>query len=156
MIAGQTEPGYAPAPDVAKLQVAAGREDFGERSAARVRRTQNAPDACAGDMRDRDVILLEYLQHAEMRETTRKAATKGDADSWTRFRRGMGRRVAADWGLRVHESENEASNCSGQWEARPEIEVQKYCERNRAKNDAQTRNSTFLLVSYPLCTIAGT
>ncbi len=136
MIAGQTEPGYAPAPDVAKLQVAAGREDFGERSAARVRRTQDAPDACAGDMRDRDVILLEYLQHAEMRETTRKAATKGDADSWTRFRRWMGWRVAADWRLGIHASEDDAGLCSGQWEARPELKVQKYCAGNGRKNDA--------------------
>src|SRR5258707_6752677 len=121
MIACQAEPRYAPASDIAKLQVAAGREDFGERSAASVRRAQNAPYAGAGDVRDRDVILLEDLQHAEMRETTRKAATKGDADSWTRFRLGMGRGVAADGGLRFHDSEDDGGLRSSQWEARPEL-----------------------------------
>ncbi len=53
--------------------------------------------------------------------------------------------------LRIGDSEftiakDVAGQRLGQWEERPEIEVQKYCKRNEAEKHAQTRNSTFLLV----------
>ena len=106
-------------------------------------------------MRNRNVILFEDLQDAQVRESARKTPAERDADARTRFPGRARRTIAADWGLRIHESKDAAGRRLGQWEARPEMEVQKYCERNRAEKHAQTRNSTFLLVPYPLCTIVG-
>ena len=106
-------------------------------------------------MRNRNVILFEDLQDAKVRKAARKTAAERDADAGTRLPGGTRRTIAADWGLRIHESKDAAGHRLDQWEARPEMEVQKYCERNRAEKHAQTRNSTFLLVRYPLCTIVG-
>ena len=99
MIAGEAEARNPPARDVAKFDVAASRQDFSERSAARVRRAQNAAHACARNMRNRNVILFEYLQDAKVRETARKTTAKRDADARTRLPGGTCRTVAADWGL---------------------------------------------------------
>ena len=99
MIAGEAEARNPPARDIAKLDVAASRQDLSERSAARVRRAQNAADACARDMRNRNVILFEDLQDAKVREAARKTAAERDADARTRLPGGTCRTVAADWGL---------------------------------------------------------
>ena len=70
MITGQTKPGNAPSRDVAEAQRAAGGDDASQRRAAGVRRSENAADAGAGNAGDGDVVLLEDLQHPEMRKTS--------------------------------------------------------------------------------------
>ena len=132
MVAGEAEPRNPPARDIAKFDVAASRQDFSERSAARVRRAENAANACARDMRNRNVVLFEDLQYAKVRETARKTAAERNADARTRLPGGTRGTIAADWGLRIHESKDAAGHRLGQWEARPEIEVQKYCGGNSA------------------------
>src|SRR2546429_3069230 len=99
MIAGEAEARNAPSRDIAKLDVTASRQDLSERSAARVRRAQNAAHACARDMRNRNVILFEDLQDAKVREAARKTAAECNADARTRLPGGTRLTVAADWGL---------------------------------------------------------
>lgn len=81
MIAGEAEARNAPAADVAEFQRAAGSDDASQGSAAGVGRTENAADARAGDARNRNAMLLENLQHAEMCEAARKSTAQGDSDA---------------------------------------------------------------------------
>ena len=53
-----------------------------KRSAAGVRRAENAADARSRDAGNRYAMLLENLKNAEMREAARKAAAQSDADTW--------------------------------------------------------------------------
>ena len=130
MIARQAEARNAPACDVAKFDVAASRQDFGEGSTASVGSSENAADACPGNVRDGNVVLLKDLQDAEMGEAAREAPAEGYADSRARFRSAR-RGTAADWGLRIHSTEDEVGVRPGLWEGRPELGVQKYCDRNQ-------------------------
>ena len=81
MVAGETEARNAPAADVAKFEHAACGDDASQRSTAGIRRAENAADAGAGDARNRNAMLLENLQHAEMCEAARKSTAQGDSDA---------------------------------------------------------------------------
>jgi hypothetical protein len=74
VIAGEAEPGDAPAGDISKFQVAADGENLGERRAACVGCAEDAADAGARDMSDSNVILFEDLQDAEVRKPTGESA----------------------------------------------------------------------------------
>ena len=81
MIAGKAEARNAPAPDVAEFQRAASSNDASQRSAAGIRRAENAADARPRDARNRDAVLLEHLQNAEVRKAARKSAAQSDANT---------------------------------------------------------------------------
>ena len=66
-----------------------------------------------------------------MGEASREAPAEGHAYSGARFRRSRWG-AAADWGLRIHSTEDEAGVRPGLWEGRPELGVQKYCGGNSA------------------------
>jgi hypothetical protein len=74
VIAGEPQSGDAPPGDVAETERAASRNDARERRPAGVGRAENAAHARASDVRNWNVILLENLQDAEMRESTRESA----------------------------------------------------------------------------------
>jgi hypothetical protein len=86
MVAGEAEARNAPTSDVAKAERAARCNDARERRAARIGGAENTADASSGDMGDRDLVLFEHLQNAEMRETARKASAEGEAHAWPRRR----------------------------------------------------------------------
>src|ERR1041384_941055 len=81
MVAGEPQPRDAPPRDVAKPDGAAGGKDPGQRCAARVRRPENASHAGAGDVRNRNAMLLEDLEHSQVRETACKSAAERQADT---------------------------------------------------------------------------
>jgi hypothetical protein len=74
VVASQAQTGNTPARDIAKTDCAASGNDASERSTAGVSRAENAADARASNVRNRDLILLEDLQHTEMREPARESA----------------------------------------------------------------------------------
>src|ERR1700674_5864136 len=74
-------PNWRAACDGTEAQGAASGNDAGERSAAGVGRSENAADARACDRGDRNLVLLEDLQYAEMSEAASEATTQGEADS---------------------------------------------------------------------------
>jgi hypothetical protein len=82
MIAGEAEARNAPAADVAKLESAASSDDARQRGTAGISRPENAADARSGNARNRNTVLLENLENAEVRKTTRKPTTESDADTW--------------------------------------------------------------------------
>jgi hypothetical protein len=82
MIARQAEPRDAPAGDIAKTDSAAGGENAREGSAAGVGGPEDAADTGPRDVRYGDVILLEDLQHAEMRESASEPTTQGESNAW--------------------------------------------------------------------------
>ena len=101
MIAGETKARNAPASDVAKLEVAAGRENPGERCTTSIGRTEDGAYAGARDVGDCDVILFKDLEHAEMGESAGESAPESERD--TRPMRGDGRFcTAANWDTRLH------------------------------------------------------
>ena len=81
VIAGKPQTGNAPPGDVTKTDRTAGGDDARERRAAGISRAENAAHACARDIRDRDVILFEDLQDAEMGKAARKSAAQSEAQS---------------------------------------------------------------------------
>jgi len=74
VIAGEPQPGDAPPGDVAETERAASSNDARERRPAGVGRAENAAHARASDTRNRNAILLENLQDAEMGESTGESA----------------------------------------------------------------------------------
>lgn len=131
MIAGEAETRDAPASNIAKFEVAAGGENFGQRRAAGVSRAQNAANAGPSNMRNGDVILLQDLQDPEVGEPAGESATECESDtramlSYACFS------IALSWDTKRHVGKDELRSGVGQWEARPLLEVQKYCRRNRA------------------------
>ena|SRR6267142_2233140 len=102
MVAGKAETGDAPARNITKLKVTAGGKDFRQGCATGIGCAENAADAGARDVSDRNVILLENLQDAEMREAARESAAEGESDARTRFC-GACLFFAADWDFATHE-----------------------------------------------------
>ena len=74
VIAGEAQSRNAPPRDVSQSQRPAGRHNPSQRSAARIRRAQNAAHARSRDTRYWYVVLLEHPQHPEVRESPRKSA----------------------------------------------------------------------------------
>jgi hypothetical protein len=74
VIAGEAQTGNAPSSDITEANGAACGHDAGKRRAAGICGPEYAADACAGDIGDRDAILLKDLQNAKVSETARKAA----------------------------------------------------------------------------------
>jgi hypothetical protein len=81
MIAGEAEAGNAPAGDVTKTDGAADGQDAGKGRTAGVGGSKDAADAGTGNMSDRNVILFEDFDYAEVREAARESAAKGQSDS---------------------------------------------------------------------------
>lgn len=81
LVAGEAETREAPTGKIAKAHVAAGRDEPGERCAARIGRAQDAADAGAHNPGDGDVVLFENLEHAQMGESAGKAAAQRQRDA---------------------------------------------------------------------------
>jgi hypothetical protein len=81
LITCQAEAGNAPTGDVPEAQCTAGLDDACKRRATGVSRAEDAAHARPRDVRDGDVILLEDLQDAEMREPARETSAKGESDA---------------------------------------------------------------------------
>lgn len=81
VIAREAQPGNPPSSDITEADSAACGHDARKRRATGIRGTEYAANACAGDIGDRDVILLEDLQDAKVGETARKAAPQSQADA---------------------------------------------------------------------------
>jgi hypothetical protein len=75
------EPGDAPTGDVSNAEGTAGFNDARKRRATRVGGAEDTAHAGSGDVRDGDVVLLEDLQNAEMREAARETTAKGEAEA---------------------------------------------------------------------------
>ena len=76
LIASQAESRHAPPRNVTKTKSAAGLDDTRQRCAAGVGSSQDAAHAGPRDVRDGDLVLLEHLQDAKMREATRETSAK--------------------------------------------------------------------------------
>ncbi len=151
MIAGEAQARDAPARDIAKTNSAAGGKNTCKGSAAGVRGSKNAADAGACDVRYGDVILLEDLQHTEVREPAGESATQGESDAWARGGVHFG-----GFGNRFHHKASFAiATESGQWTVGSEIPVPMYCLKSCTATDALCANSTKILVPYPRCTIGA-
>jgi hypothetical protein len=87
VIAGEAQAGNAPAPDVAKTNLAASANDASQRRTAGIRRPKNAAHAGPCDVRNWYVIFFKDLQNAEMGESARKPTAQSQAQSCS-FRRG--------------------------------------------------------------------
>ena len=83
VIAGEAQAGNTPAANVAKANGSAGGDDARKRGAAGIGRSENAADAGACDIRNRDVILLKDLENAKMRESARESAAESQAQTCT-------------------------------------------------------------------------
>src|SRR5258707_7424551 len=81
VIAGEAQARDARASDIAEAQRAASCDDARQGCAAGVRRSENAADARAGDGGDRNWVLLEDLQDAEVSEPAGEAAAEGEIDA---------------------------------------------------------------------------
>ena len=151
MIAGQAEARNTPAGEIPKTNGAAGSENAGQWSATGIGGSEDAADTGAGDVRDRDVILLQDLEHAQVREAAGKSTAKSQ-------------RYAGPWGLgdfsavggEFHDAGSFAAVVApDQWATRSENVVPMYIFQKRIKNDALTQNSTEGLLEYPRCTIGA-
>ena len=111
MVAGQTQPRDPPTADVPETQGAASSNDTCQGRAAGVCRAENAANAGSGDAGDGDLMLLEYLQNAQVREAASETPAKGEADTWPDGRGGP----VAQVGLAVvpHERENASLDLPG-------------------------------------------
>ena len=74
MIAGEAQARNAPAGDIAKTDGTGSGKNAGQRGSAGVRGSEDAAHAGACNVRNGNVILLEDLQHAKVRETARESA----------------------------------------------------------------------------------
>lgn len=81
VIAGEAQARDAPAGDIAEAQRAASGNDARQRRTAGVGCPENAADARAGDGGDRNLVLLEDLQYAEVGEAASEAAAEGEVDA---------------------------------------------------------------------------
>lgn len=100
LIAGQAKAGWSPAGNIAKPELAARGNNALERSSAGIGRAKNAANAGPGDVRDGNAVLLEGLQHAEVRKSAREAPSESESDAPARL--GLrGLRLGA-MGLRSH------------------------------------------------------
>jgi PPE-repeat protein len=84
MIARKAQTGNAPAGDIAKTDGAGSGKNAGQRSAAGVCGSEDAANAGACNVRNRNVMLFEDLQHTQVREAAGESATQGQSDAWTR------------------------------------------------------------------------
>jgi hypothetical protein len=80
LIAGQAEAGDAPAGDIPKTEGTASLNDAGKRRATGVGCAKDTANAGSGYMRDRDLILFEHLQNAEMREAARESPAESETN----------------------------------------------------------------------------
>jgi hypothetical protein len=151
MIASQAEARNAPAGDVAETDGAAGGDDSCQRRSAGVGGSEDAADAGARYVRYGDVILLEDLQHAKMRETASEPATQRQSDAWA----GRDLRFSELKPAFHHEASFAIATESGQWAARSEIPVLMYSLKFCPVTVALSANSTKIPVPYPRCTIGA-
>src|SRR3984957_19583567 len=84
MIARKAQTGNAPAGDMAKTDGACSGKNAGQRSAAGVCGSEDAANAGACNVRNRNVIFFEDLQHAQVREAAGESATQAKSDALTR------------------------------------------------------------------------
>jgi hypothetical protein len=138
MIAGQAKPRDPPAGDIAEAKRAASGNDARERRATGVGRPENAANTGSGDAGDGDLMLLKHLEHTQVRETPRKASTKGEANTWPRGRYCP----VAQSGLVVvhHATEHANFLLLHQWTPRPEKTVPMYLTEKgeRILSESQT------------------
>jgi len=153
MIAGEAEARNAPAADVAEFQGPASGNDARQRSAASVGCSENAADACSRNAGNGYAVLLENLQHAEMRKAARKSAAESDADA----------RPTGQWGcierpglrFTYHGESIAILKCGSDSSGVPKNQYVCTFRKSSQKAGGKTYRGTFLLREYPPCTIPG-
>jgi hypothetical protein len=94
VITCQTNTRNSPASKILKSKFTANVGHSDQADAARVGGTDNASNACPSDAGNRNVMFLEYLKNANVREPARKAASQREAQAG-RNRRTIGIPAAA-------------------------------------------------------------
>ena len=84
MIARKAQTGNAPAGDIAKTDGAGSGKNACQGGAAGVCGSEDAANASACNVRNRNVMLFEDLQHTQVREAAGESATQGQSDALTR------------------------------------------------------------------------
>src|ERR1700722_16995834 len=84
MIAGKAQTGNAPARDIAKTDGTGSGKNAGQRSAAGVCGSEDAAHAGACNVRNRNVMLFEDLQHTKVGEASRESTAQGQSDALVR------------------------------------------------------------------------
>jgi len=94
--------GDAPARNITKLKVTAGGKDFRQGCATGIGCAENAADAGARDVSDRNVILSRELAGRRDARSRARIRREGESDARTRFC-GACLFFAADWDFATHE-----------------------------------------------------
>src|SRR5208282_2447260 len=84
VIAGQAKSGNPPACKITEANLSAFLDDAVQRCSAGIGRTKDASNAAPADAGNRNLVLLEYAQYAQMSVATSEAATQRKADPWAR------------------------------------------------------------------------
>lgn len=131
IVAGQSEAGHPPTAKVAKTNLTTFFNDAREWESAGIGGAEDAPDAASRNASDRNVLLFEDLQNAQMRIAAGETSAKGQTDSRTEVRpvgeKGSGLRA------KCHEGEILKEAGKWRWNGRSEKAVQRY-RRKRLKN----------------------
>src|SRR5258708_6219335 len=80
LAAGETHSGYAPAGDVGESHAGADSANLLRRRARRIGGGHDGAGAHARDALNRNLVLLEHAEDADVRQTAREAASQGQTD----------------------------------------------------------------------------
>jgi hypothetical protein len=160
LVACQAEAGDPPAGNVPEAQCAACFNDARQRRSAGVGSSENAANAGSRDVRDRDLVLFEYLQHAEMREATGESAAEGESNPCPGGQGGC--TIVQGLPRSVPMPRHDRSFAAGTFSTYGSRVLlwEYFCTametaQRFAKIEVRRLDSTFLLVQYPLCTIVS-
>jgi len=143
-IAGQAKARHTPLGKIAKTNLAAFLNDAGKRYAAGIGRSKDAPDAASGEGGNRNAVLLEGLQDAEMCVAAGEPAAEREADPYTRGSRLC---IPSHKMAELSHDDKDAGNPrDARWTRRPEMAVPKYLSQKYGEKGPAAAGSTKILV----------